>query len=119
MNTTYNKEIRTERCCFNFVRSSNFSDNFLIEAVHHNFPYSFELCTSWEAIEIEDQIFIFVEHLPVLMTPAELDDRLDELYRVGDAAVEHMQTHYGIALEFEFAEIDVECCHAWKAELDP
>ena len=85
----------------------------LLASVHHNFPDAFELGTSWNACKIGDRVQIDVEHKPQVMSPAQLDARLDKLYEIGTNAVQLMFDHHGIELEFEFAEIRVECCHAW------
>ncbi len=120
MPEAYTKEIHTSQCCFYFTCRHKIDDRVLIESVHHNFPDAFELETSWESYIIGSRIHIDVEHLPQVMSPAQLDQRLDELYRVGVNARAFAFDHHGADVEFEFAEIRVECCHAWSVtELSP
>lgn len=114
MPKTYTKEIHSTQCCFFFTCRHEIDDRLLIEAVHHSFPDALELETSWNAYIIGSRIHIDVEHVPQVMSPAQLDERLDELYIVGMKAKAFAFEKYGADVEFEFAEIRVECCHAWS-----
>ena len=83
MPKSYTKEIHSTQCCFYFTCFHEIDDRVLIEAFHHNLPDAFELQTSWAAPIIGNRIQIDEEHITQVMTPMQLDGRLDELNIVG------------------------------------